>query len=213
MSRVYLVDDHTMMRDGLRAVLEAGGHDVVGESSDPTQALCDIRRLDPAVLLLDLHLGSRSGFELLTDLQRRAPSTATIVLTMSAQPRHVAEAMRLGALGYVLKGSPASELLAAIDNVSKGRHYLGGDVANLAVQGLTARDDESALDSLSTRERQIVLLVVNGKSSTEIGTLLHLSPKTVDTYRSRLMAKLDVKDVPALVRFAIRARLIDAEEA
>lgn len=212
MTDVYLVEDHLVLRDGLRAVLHAGGHRVVGESSDPTTALAQIQQLRPAVLLLDLHLGLHSGFELLTALQRRRLDLAIIVLTMSAQARHVAEALRLGALGYLLKGSPASELLEAIDCVVEGRRYLAGEIANLAVQGLTARDDPSAVESLSAREHQIVVLVVRGKSSAEIGALLHLSPKTVDSYRSRLMAKIGVADVPALVRFAIRAGLIDADE-
>ena len=213
MTEVYLVDDHAMLRDGLRAVLQAGGHKVVGESADPTQALADLQRLAPAVLLLDLQLGQRSGFELLTELQRRGSGIRTIVLTMSAQPRHVAESMRLGAAGYVLKGAPSSELLTAIDTVQKGQRYLGSEVADLAVQGLTAPDGSAALDALSTRERQIVELVVRGRSSAEIGTLLHLSPKTVDSYRSRLMGKIGVADVPALVRFAIRTGLIDSNEA
>lgn len=212
MTDVYLVDDHAMMRDGLRSVLTAAGHHVCGESADPTVALAEIARLAPAVLLLDLHLGQRSGLELLTELQRRKLDVRTIVLTMSAQPRHVAEALRLGAAGYVLKGASAAELLGAIDAVVQGRRHLGGDVADLAVQGLTGRGDEAAIDSLSARERQIVTLVVRGSSSVEIGELLHLSPKTVDSYRSRLMAKLGVADVPALVRFAIRAGLIDAQD-
>ena len=102
MTEIYLVDDHAMMRDGLRAVLQASGYRVVGESADPTLALADLQRLTPALLLLDLHLGERSGLELLTELQRRRLPTRTIVLSMSAQPRHVAEALRLGASGYVL---------------------------------------------------------------------------------------------------------------
>lgn len=212
MTDVYLVDDHTMMRDGLRAVLEAAGHRVAGESADPTQALAAIQRLAPAVLLLDLNLGQRSGFELLTELQRRKLDVRTVVLTMSAQPRHVAEALRLGAAGYVLKGASAAELVGAIAAVLQGRRHLGGDVADLAVQGLTERDGGAAIDRLSARERQIVMLVVRGSSSVEIGALLHLSPKTVDSYRSRLMAKLSVADLPALVRFAIREGLIDAED-
>ena len=212
MTDVYLVDDHAMLRDGLAAVLCAAGHRVLGEAAEPTTALAEIQRLAPQVLLLDLHLGPRSGFELLTELQRRKVEVRTIVLTMSAQPRHVAEAMRLGAAGYMLKGAPSAELLQAIETVVAGRRYLGGEVADLAVQGLTARDEATALDSLSARERQMAELVVRGKSSAEIGLLLHLSPKTVDSYRSRLMAKLGVADVPALVRFAIRAGLIDADE-
>jgi two-component system, NarL family, invasion response regulator UvrY len=212
MTELYLVDDHVMLRDGLSAVLRAAGHHVVGESGDPTVALAEIQRLAPQVLLLDLHLGQRSGFELLTELQRRKIEVRTIVLTMSELPRHVAEAMRLGAAGYMLKGAPSAELLQAIAAVAAGRRYLGGAVADLAVQGLTAGDDASALSKLSARERQMAELVVRGKSSTQIGTLLHLSPKTVDSYRSRLMAKLGVSDVPALVRFSIRTGLVDAEE-
>lgn len=212
MSNLYLVDDHTLLRDGLRAVLQAAGHRVVGESADPTQALADLRDLGPLVVLLDLHLGQRSGFELLTELQRRSLEVRAIVLTMSAQPRHVAEALKLGAMGYVLKGSPASELLAALEAVGNGQRYLGPDVAELAVQGLTAPGDE-ALDTLSVRERQIVLLVVQGLSSSEIGRALHLSPKTVDSYRSRIMTKLGTPEVPSLVRFAIRNGLIDADGA
>lgn len=212
MTDIYLVDDHAMLRDGLAAVLQAAGHRVVGQAGEPTLALADIQRLRPEVLLLDLHLGERSGFELLDEMQRRRIEVPTIVLTMSSQPRHVAEAMRLGAMGYLLKGAPSAELLRAIGAVMAGQRYLGGDVADLAVQGLTARGDREALDALSVRERQIVELVVRGKSSSEIGELLHLSPKTVDSYRSRLMAKIGVADVPALVRFAIRIGLIDAAE-
>jgi DNA-binding NarL/FixJ family response regulator len=210
MSSVYLVDDHMVLRDGLRALLQAAGHQVVGESADPTHAMAALRDLGPVTVLLDLHLGQRSGFELLTELRRRPLQVRVIVLTMSAQPRHVAEALRLGAVGYVLKGSPAAELLGALDAVDKGQRYLGPDVAELAVQGLTAPGD-TALDTLSVRERQVVVLVVRGQSSAEIGRALHLSPKTVDSYRSRVMSKLATPDVPALVRFAIRNGLIDAE--
>jgi two-component system, NarL family, invasion response regulator UvrY len=212
MSDVYLVDDHAMLRDGLRAVLQSVGHSVCGETADITQALADIQRLAPDVLLLDLNLGTRSGFELLTELQRRKTTVRTVVLTMSAQPRHVAEALQLGAAAYVLKGAPSSELLKAIDAVMQRRRFLGTDVAGLAVQGLSERDGGDALNSLSARERQIITMVVRGGSSAEIGTQLHLSPKTVDSYRSRLMSKIGVADVPALVRFAIRTGLVDAQE-
>jgi two-component system, NarL family, invasion response regulator UvrY len=212
LSTVYLIDDHAMLRDGLRVVLQGAGHLVCGETADVTQALADIQRLAPEVLLLDLNLGTRSGFELLTELQRRKSNVRTVVLTMSAQPRHVAEALRLGAAAYVLKGAPSSELLKAIDAVMQRRRFLGTDVADLAVQGLSERDGDDALSSLSARERQIITMVVRGGSSAEIGTQLHLSPKTVDSYRSRLMSKIGVADVPALVRFAIRTGLVDAEE-
>ncbi|MBN9370713.1 MULTISPECIES: response regulator transcription factor [Hydrogenophaga] len=212
MSDIYLVDDHAMLRDGLKAVLEDAGHRVVGESADPTAALAEIVRLAPSVVLLDLHLGLRSGFELLEQLvQRKAPSRV-VMLTMSAQPRHVAEAMRLGAFGYVLKGSPAREVLEAVEAVAAGRKHLGGPVAQLAVEGLTQADDNNPLAALSVRERQVIQLVVQGHTSAAIGEQLHLSPKTVESYRSRLMAKLGVSDLPALVRLAIREGLISADD-
>jgi DNA-binding NarL/FixJ family response regulator len=130
---------------------------------------------------------------------------------MSAQPRHVAEALRMGALGYVLKGSAGEDLAAAIEAAVAGRRHMGAEVADLAVQSF-AQEADDPLASLSPRERQIIAMVVKGSSSTEIGVELHLSPKTVATYRSRLMAKLGVGDVPALVRFAIRSGLVDSDE-
>lgn len=213
MSDIYLVDDHAMMRDGLRAVLEGAGHHVVGESDHPTPALADLIRLVPTVLLLDLHLDQRSGFELLEQVQRRKLTTRTIMLTMSAQPRHVAEAMRLGAYGYVLKGSPSREVLDAVDAVSNGRKHLGSSVAELAVAGLMNDTPAGQIESLSSREQQVILLVVRGMTSAAIGEQLHLSPKTVESYRSRLMAKLGVSDLPALVRLAIREGLISADDS
>lgn len=212
MSDIYLVDDHALMRDGLRVVLEHGGHRVVGESDDPSVALAELQRLTPGVLLLDLHLGKRSGLELLEQLPRRKLATRTIVLTMSAEPHHVAEALRMGAAGYVLKGSPASTVLAAVGTVARKGRYLGPGVDELAATALRQPPRAGALGQLSARERQIIQLVVRGHSSNAIGELLHLSSKTVDSYRSRLMGKLEVSDVPALVRLAIREGLISADE-
>ena len=212
MTRLYLVDDHQLMREGLRSLLEAKGYSVVGESADPTQALADLLRLRPEVVLLDLNLAGRSGFELLAELQRRHLPTRCVVLTMSAQPHQVAEAMRLGASGYVLKGSAASDLMAAVDAAARGKKHLGADVANLALQVFMQPTNDDPLGALSPRERQIIIMVVNGRSSAQIGLELHLSPKTVATYRSRLMAKLRVSDVAGLVRLAVRHGLIDGEE-
>jgi DNA-binding NarL/FixJ family response regulator len=212
MTSLYLVDDHQIMRDGLRSMLEAVGHQVLGESDDPTQALADLLRLRPEVLILDLNLGGRSGFELLAEMQRRQIPTRCVVLTMSSQPRQVAEALRMGATAYVLKGSAGGELISAIAAAVQGKKYLGADVADLALKVFTQHDDSDPMAVLSPRERQIIVMVVNGQSSSEIGMQLHLSPKTVATYRSRLMAKLGVSDVTGLVRMAVRHKLIDADD-
>ena len=207
MARIYLIDDHPIVRAGLSALLQGAGHTIVGEGEDVTQALSEVNRLVPDVLMLDLQLDGRSGFEVLAEMQRRQLSTRVIVLSMSDQPRNVAEALRMGASGYVLKGSASVELVSAVDAVMLGRRYLGEGLTDIAVQGLTT--DAERGNTLSPRERQILVMVASGKSSAAIGEELHLSPKTVDTYRSRLMAKLELADVPALVRWAIREKLIE----
>lgn len=212
MARIYLVDDHAVLREAMGALLAAQGHEVVGQSDDPMTAAADVRELQPDLLLVDLKLGQRSGFELLAELQRRRLKVRVIVATMSLNPRDVAEAIRYGAEGYVLKGSTATEWMQAIDAVLHGQRHYEGKVAELAIQAFTTPDDQTALASLSTRERQVITLVVNGHSSAEIGAELHLSPKTVDSYRSRLMLKVGVRDVQGLVRFALRAGLIEAED-
>lgn len=212
MTDIYLVDDHALMRDGLRAVLEDAGHRVVGDCDDPTRAMAELLALKPQLLLLDLNLGHRSGLELLERIQQRKLRIRTIVLTMSEQPRDLSEALRLGAAGYLLKGSPASEVLAAVRVVCEGEQYLAAPVAEIAKRAEQTSSGATGIGSLSPRERQVILMVVRGSSSAAIGEHLHLSPKTVDSYRSRLMAKLGVGDVPALVRLAIREDLISAQE-
>lgn len=211
MSRIYLVDDHAIMRDGLRVVLETAGHEVIGEAAGPTPALADLGRLLPDVVLLDLRLGQRSGFELLAELQRRGLNLRVIVLTMSDQPRHVAEALRLGAWGYLLKGSASSEVLQAVEAVAAGRRFLSPQAAEFAASVLT-EGDKPAEDALSPRERQILLMVAQGATSNAIGEALHLSPKLVDTYRSRLMKKLGLHDIAGIVKWAIREGLISLDE-
>jgi two-component system, NarL family, invasion response regulator UvrY len=208
-SSIYIVDDHTLFRGGLRAVLQAT-HDIVGESASPRQALVEIERLGPSILLLDLMLGSESGFELLAQLWSRQLPTRTIVLTMSAQPHHVAEALRMGASGYLLKGASVAELIAAIEAALCGLRQLSPEVADMAARG-SAGAGASAIDTLSERERQVLMLVVRGESSACIATRLGLSPKTIDSYRSRLMAKLGVSGVAELVRYAVRTGLIDLD--
>lgn len=210
MSRIYLIDDHAIMRDGLRVVLEAAGHEVIGEAAGPTPALADLGRLQPDVVLLDLRLGQRSGLELLAELQKRGMPLRVVVLTMSDQPRHVAEALRLGAQGYLLKGSASSEVLQAVETVAAGGRFLSPQAAEFAASALTEGGGQE--EALSPRERQILLLVAQGATSSAIGEALHLSPKSVDTYRSRLMKKLGLNDIAGLVKWALREGLISLED-
>lgn len=212
MADIYSVDDHVMLREGLRKVLEKAGHRVVGETADPDTAIADLVRLEPQVVLLDLHLDHRSGFEVLEEMQRRRLQSRVIIITQSDNPRHVAKALRLGALGYVLKDSASLELLCAVQVVSHGRRYLCRRASTLAVEGLITDSRSAGVQSLSAREKQVILMVVRGLTSAAISAKLDLSPKTVETYRARIMAKLGVADVPALVRLAVREGLIGLDE-
>jgi DNA-binding NarL/FixJ family response regulator len=210
MARIFLVDDHQLLRDMLRAGLEADGHEVVGEAGSPVVAAAEVARLAPDLVLLDLQLGERSGLELLAELRRRQLRVPVVVLSMSERPRDVAEAIDFGAASYVLKSSSRADLRRTIEAVLGGARYLGEREAALAALGRTQVDGEPGL--LSPRERQIAVMVCRGASSSEIGAQMHLSPKTVDTYRSRLMAKLGLSDVPALVRWAVRQGLVPLDE-
>jgi two-component system, NarL family, invasion response regulator UvrY len=212
MSRIYLVDDHTIVREGLRTVLAAHGHTTVGEAADATTATEGILRLEPDGVLLDIGLDGRSGLDVLARLQQRRLATRVVVLSMSSQPGHVNEALRLGAAAYVMKGSPTDTLLSAINTALRGGQYLDPALPRfddeLAGVGI---DTEDRMARLSSREREVLLLVMDSHTSAAIGERLHLSSKTVDTYRSRLMSKLGVEDVVGLVRFAIREGVVPAD--
>jgi two-component system, NarL family, invasion response regulator UvrY len=163
------------------------------------------------LLLLDLNLGGRSGFELLGEFKKRGLSIPSLVLTMSNHPRYVAEAVRLGAAGYILKGATRAELLQAIESVCMGKRYFVNDVAELAMRGFTQKHEHELLAKLSPREQQIITMVVSGQTSKIIAEQLHLASKTVDIYRSRIMRKLGVDSIASLVRLAIRNGIIDSE--
>jgi two-component system, NarL family, invasion response regulator UvrY len=212
MSEIYLVDDHTIVREGLRTVLAAHGHTTVGEAAEAATAMEGILRLEPDLVLLDIGLDGRSGLDVLARLQQRRLATRVVVLTMSSQPGHVNEALRLGAAAYVLKGSHTDTLLQAIGTALRGGQFLDPALTRFddPLCGVEI-DAEDRMARLSSREREVLLLVMDSHTSAAIGERLHLSPKTVDTYRSRLMSKLGVDDVVGLVRFAIREGVISAD--
>jgi two-component system, NarL family, invasion response regulator UvrY len=212
MSRIYLVDDHTIVREGLRTVLAAHGHTTVGEAADAATAIEGIVQGEPDLVLLDIGLDGRSGLDVLARLQQRRLATRVVVLTMSNQPGHVNEALRLGAAAYVLKGSHTDTLLQAIAAVLRGGQFLDPALPRFDDQfsGVEV-DADDRMARLSSREREVLLLVMDSHTSAAIGRRLHLSSKTVDTYRSRLMSKLGVEDIVGLVRFAIREGVIPVD--
>ena len=207
---LFIVDDHAIMREGLRALLSTEFR-VLGDADSVDTGLAGVIKTKPDALILDLGLKGRSGLDLVHELAKREVKVRILVLSMFDQSRHVADAVRAGVHGYVLKGSPGKELIEAVKSIVAGKRYYSAAIADLAIEGLLNEAANDPLASLSARERQILELVVNGHSSAAVGELLHISPKTVDTYRSRLMQKLEVHDLTELVRFAVRHRLIDTD--
>ena len=210
MCRIYLVDDHVLVRQALGALLQAAGHCIGGEAGVIAPALSGIQATAPDLLLLDLQLGDRSGLELLTELDRRRLPCKVIIVSVSRRARDLADAMRLGARGYVFKDTGAEEMLAAIDVVACGGRYLGIEEADAALRGLTEATRDAV--QLTPRERQVLALAAHGRTSAAIGAQMHLSPKTVDTYRHRAMAKLRLDGIPAAVRWAIREGLMALDD-
>jgi DNA-binding NarL/FixJ family response regulator len=206
MIRVLLADDFPVVRDGLRVLLEAQRDiEVVGEAANGSEALRQARQLHPDLVIMDLAMPEMNGIEATLQMHDACPSTRVLVLSMHSTSEHIFRALQAGAKGYLLKDSAGAEVVDAVRAVHAGRRYLSQKIAAAALDDYIAgRQPVSPLEKLSRRERQILQQVVEGKSSAEIGKTLFLSPKTVDTYRSRMMHKLGIGDLPGLVRFAIQ---------
>ncbi|GAB4513341.1 MAG: response regulator transcription factor [Anaerolineae bacterium] len=207
--RVLLADDHTIVRDGLRMILEAQGDvRVVAEASDGREAVEQAQATRPDVVIIDIAMPSLNGIDATERIRSSCPDTQVIILSMHATSEHVFRAFRAGAQGYLLKESAGREVVEAVRAVHAGRRYLSAQIAEALAEDETALraglEAASPLDRLSPREREILQLVVEGKSSAEIAEMLCLSQKTVETYRSRLMQKLGIHDLPGLVKFAIQ---------
>jgi DNA-binding NarL/FixJ family response regulator len=203
---VLLLDDHAVVRDGLAALLRAEPDiAVAGSFGDAAAAIQAATQAPPNVALLDIALPGIDGIEAARRIHDLCPGTQIVMLSMHASPEHVYQAMHAGALGYVLKESAGQEVVAAVRSVHAGRRYLSQKISPAALdEYVRQRGDEHPLERLSARERQVLKLIVEGSTSNEVAGLLGLSPKSVDTYRSRLMTKLGIDDMPGLVKFAIR---------
>ncbi|MGQ9554938.1 MAG: response regulator [Anaerolineae bacterium] len=213
---VLIVDDHAVVRDGLKAILETQPDiRVVGNAANGNEAVTQVMRLRPDVVLMDISMPTLNGIEAVRQITQASPNTSVIILSMHSTNEHIFRALQAGAKGYLLKESAGMEVVAAVRQVRAGRRCLSERIANIITDDyVRLREDasaESPLTRLSSRERSVLQLVVEGKSSVEIAKILFLSPKTVDTYRSRLMQKLGISDVPGLVKFAIQHGLTSVE--
>ncbi len=216
MIKVFLADDHEVVRNGLRYILEVQTDiTVVGEAANGLEAVAQVRKLRPDAVVMDIAMPELNGIEATRRIRTELPKTQVVILSVYSSSEHIYRALKAGARGYLLKESAGGEVVKAVRTVHAGRRYLCQKIADTVIdtyiEQREAAEAKSPLERLSIREREVLQLVVEGKSSKEIANIVHLSPKSVETYRSRLMQKLGVHDLPSLVKFAIQHGLTSLE--
>jgi two-component system response regulator NreC len=214
---ILLADDHTILRQGLSALLEAEpDFSILGEASTGLEALQKVQTLDPDILVLDLALPDINGLEITRQVHHSNPHTRIVILSMHAKEAYVLEALNSGASAYVLKGSDARELIQAIHQARQGIRYLSPPLSEESLKEyiqLSRGQDFDPYETLTNRERQILHLAAGGCSNNEIARRLSISPRTVEVHRAKVMAKLDLHNQSELVRFAIQRGISNFDES
>jgi DNA-binding NarL/FixJ family response regulator len=206
---VLLADDHQIVRQGVRLLLEREGFDVVGEASDGHEAVSMAAKLRPDAAVLDFVMPNLNGLDAAVQVRKQSPSTKTILLTMHTEDQCVLEAFRRGLRGYVIKTQAGADLVQALREVDRGALYLSPGISRTVIDAYLSRADVPA-DPLTPREREVLQLVAEGKTTKEVAAKLGLSVKTAETHRTKIMRKLDIHETAGLVRYAIRKRLVMA---
>jgi DNA-binding NarL/FixJ family response regulator len=213
--RVLLADDHALVRAGIRALLEGlAGVVVVGEAGNGGEVLELARKHRPDVVLLDISMPGIGGLEASAQLKQELPEVRVVMLSMHANEEYVLQALRAGAVGYMLKDSATAELELALQAVMQGETYLSPPISKQVVEGYVQRvgAEQPAADHLTPRQRQVLQLIAEGLSTKEIAYRLELSVKTVETHRAQLMERLQIRDIAGLVKYAIRNGLVSPEK-
>lgn len=214
---IFLVDDHPIVLDGLRSTLETEPDlIVIGLAENGLKAIEQVARTCPAIVIMDITMPGLNGIEAMRQIKDICPQTRVIILTMHGATQHILRALQAGAAGYLLKESASIEVVKAVRTVYAGQRYLSQKIPTETIdqylrQSAAGNQIEAPLAQLSQREREVLHLVVEGKSSAEIAEALSLSINTVKTYRSRFMRKLNLDDLPSLVKFAIQHDLTPPE--
>jgi DNA-binding NarL/FixJ family response regulator len=213
--KVVLADDHRMVRDGLRAVLERAGIQVVGEAADGREALEQVDLSRPDVVVMDVVMPKLNGIDATRKIRAKFPGARVIGLSMNTDRRYVIAMLEAGAMGYLLKNAASSELLSALEAVMRGEKYLSPAIAGSVVEAAVQKKSPSSSDGerpLSGREREVLQLIAEGKSSKEIAVQLEVAVPTVETHRRQIMDKLQLRTIAELTKYAIREGLTSAEK-
>lgn len=214
---IFLADDHRVVRSGIRALLEAQpDFEVVGESEDGLDTVQQVEKLHPDVLIVDLMLHGISGIEVSRQVVKHSNRTAVVLLSMYGNETYVQGALRAGAKGYLLKESTVDELTSAVREVMKGRHYLSAALSQRAIESYIKQTETDAVadpyEQLSTREREVLHMVVRGYTGADIAKRLFISPRTVEAHRANLMRKLSLRNHSQLLRYALQKGFVPPEQ-
>jgi two-component system response regulator NreC len=205
--RVVLADDHVLVRQSLRSLLEREGFQVVGEASDGQEALKQVESLHPDIAVMDISMPTMNGLDAARELDRHYPKTKAVLLTQHDEDQYISDALEAGVKGYVLKSQAANDLIQAIQQVSRGLVYLSPGVSRAVAEAYRSKS-EKPRDPLTARERQVLQLIAEGKSTKDVASLLGISVKTAESHRTRLMQKLDIHETASLVLYAVRRGIV-----
>jgi two-component system, NarL family, response regulator NreC len=205
--RLLLADDHALVRQSLKTLLEDEGFQVVGEASDGQSALEQARSLEPDIVIMDIGMPTRNGLDAARAIRLSCPRTKVIVVTQHEEEGFIAAAVEAGVKGYILKSQTATELINAIRQVSRGEVYLSPSISATLVDAYRSKSERNR-DPLTARERQVLQLIAEGKSTKDVAWILGISAKTAESHRSRLMRKLDIHETASLVLYAVRRGIV-----
>lgn len=206
--RLLLADDHHLLRQGVKALLEANGHVIVGEAGDGRDAVRLAQETQPDFAVVDVMMPLLNGLDVVREIRRVSPQTKSLLLTMHTDDAFVMESLRAGVKGYLLKSQTVEDVVQAIREVGRGSFYLSPGISQTVIQAYLAKSDLPP-DPLTTREREVLQLVAQGMTTKKVAGLLGISVKTAESHRNRIMDKLDLHDTASLVRYSIRRRLIE----
>ena len=214
--RIVIAEDHTILREGLRSLLSSNvNFEVVGEAGDGREAIRQVKKLKPDLILSDLSMPRMNGMEAIKEIKRESPATKVLVLTVHRAEEYILATFRAGADGYILKDSTHSELLMAVKKVLSGTHYISPEISEKVIEGYIegkkSLKSRTSWETLTQREREILKLIAEGYRNKEIAGDLCISVKTVEKHRANLMEKLDLHSIQALTTFAIEKGLVSRE--